>query len=181
MRRRARSVIAPRIGEAMKIDPIEIAVMTPYTVVGAQRADLVSNPGGKVHATRRPSRRWCWPGRTGPSSQRRRVGISRVWLAGTTEVPCSGSTGFCGTSIAALHHVTHAAQRRDVARRIAIDRDQIGEQARLDPTDRVSMCSTRAATDVALFSAASAGMPYSPSARSRARCRRGRTRRRRCR
>ena len=31
MRRRARSVIAPSTGEAMKMRPIEIAVMTPYT------------------------------------------------------------------------------------------------------------------------------------------------------
>ena len=36
---------------------------------------------------------------------------------------------------AALHDESHVVQRRDVARRIAIDRDHVGQQAALDRTD----------------------------------------------
>ena len=45
----ARSVIAPSTGDAMKIKPIEIAVMTPYTESARRASDLVEHPGGKVH------------------------------------------------------------------------------------------------------------------------------------
>ena len=94
-------------------------------------------------------------------------------------VNASGISGSRRGQFAALHHQPHAPDGGDVARRIALDRDQVGEQAR---ADRAAVGQAEDAGRCPRSRRSARGRRASrarPSAPSRGRCRRARRRRRR--
>src|SRR5580765_1189075 len=90
MRRCARSVIAPRTGDATKINPIEIAVMTPYTK-SARSAPTWSRTQVEKYTDTTPIEKMVLARSYRTQLATARVGMTLVWLGDvTTTLPGPG-------------------------------------------------------------------------------------------